>query len=47
LVEILLRLPNQAKKELMTLVGIYPAESDLPKQVREKPMMLVGRSAME
>jgi hypothetical protein len=31
LVETLLRLPNQSKKELMILVGIYPAEWDLPK----------------
>jgi hypothetical protein len=47
LVEFLLSLPDQGKKELMILVGIYPAEWDLPKQDKEKPMVLVGRSAME
>jgi hypothetical protein len=47
LVEFLLRLPNQGKKELMILVGIYPTEWDLRKQDKEKLMMLVGRSAME
>jgi len=31
----------------MILLGIYPAEWDLPKQDREKRMMLVGRSATE
>jgi hypothetical protein len=31
LVEFLLSLPNRGKKELMILVGIYPAEWNLPK----------------
>jgi hypothetical protein len=31
----------------MMLVGIYPAEWDLPKPDKEKLMTLVGKSAME